>query len=97
MERKTYTFNIDAPECQACSYYTDCKNKRRVACMYLEPLSNPAAASVTRPIIADIAVKHDFQDIKIGENTTITIDLEEMKKKMVEEFNKAIGCALMEG
>lgn len=95
MERKTYTFNIDAPECQACSYYTDCKNKRRVACMYLEPLSNPAAASVTQPIMADIAVKHDFRDIKIGENTTVTIDLEEMKKKMVEDFNKAINCKFL--
>lgn len=97
-ERRKYTFSMDAPECQVCAYYNDCKNKRRVACMYLEPLTNPAAQQqYTQPIVADVMVKHDYRDIKIGENTTVTIDLEEMKKKMVEDIYKAIFCPFMEG
>lgn len=96
-ERKTHTFSMDAPECQVCQYYNDCKYKRRVACMYLEPLTNPAAAEITQPIVADVLLKHDYRDIKIGENTTVTIDLEEMKKKMVDDFYKSIRCPFIGG
>lgn len=90
--RNTYTFSMDAPECIACSEYNSCKNKRRVACMYLEPLTNPAAAEVCQPLVQDMAVKHDYRDIKIGENTTVTIDLEDLKKKMVDDFYKHLNC-----
>ena len=96
-KRKTYRFSMDAPECQVCPNYNDCKHKRRVACMYLEPLTNPAAAEITQPIMADIAVKHDYRAIKIGENTTVTIDLEEMKKKLEEDFYKSIRCSFLQG
>ncbi len=97
MKRRTYTFSMDAPECQCCANYNDCKNKRRVACVYLEPLTNPVATEITQPIVADIAVKHDLRDIKIGENTTVTIDLEEIKKKINEDFYKALRCPWLEG
>lgn len=95
--RVSYTFSMDAPECQVCCQYNECKNKRRVACLYLEPLTNPAAEELTQPIIADIAVKHDYRNIKIGENTTVTIDLEEMKKKLKEDFYKGIRCSFLQG
>lgn len=97
MKRKTYTFSMDAPECQVCQYYNDCKHKRRVTCMYLEPLTNPAAAKITQPLVADVMVKHDYREIKIGENTTVTIDLEEMKKKLKEDIYKAINCSFLQG
>ena len=96
-KRKTFKFSINAPECQVCQYYSDCKNKRRAACMYLEPIASPAAAETTQPIMQDMLVKHDFRDIKAGENTTITIDLEEMKKKLVEDIYKGIGCSFLQG
>lgn len=96
-EGKKYIFSMDAPECQVCQYYNDCKNKRRVSCIWLEPLTNPAAQQSTQPIATDVMVKHDYRNIKIGENTTVTIDLEEMKKKMVEDIYTAIGCPFMEG
>lgn len=96
MKRKTYTFSIDAPECQACQYYIECKHKRRVACMYLEPLTNPAAAEVTQSLVADVMVKHNYRDIKIGENTTVTIDLGEMKKKLKEDIYKSINCSFLQ-
>lgn len=97
MEQKTYTFSIDAPECQVCKYYNDCKHKRRAACMYLEPLVNPVAAEITQPLAADVLVKHDYRNINIGEHTTVTIDLEEMKKKIIEDIYKAIKCPFIGG
>ena len=96
-ERRKYTFSIDAPECRSCSYYNDCKNKRRVACIYLEPLTSSLAERLTQPIVADVMTKHDYRHVKIGENTTITINLEEVKKKMQEDFYKAIGCPFAGG
>lgn len=95
--RVSYTFSMDSPECQACSRYNECKNKRRVACLYLKPLTNPAAEELTQPIIEDIAVKHDYRNIKIGENTTVTIDLEEMKKTLKEDFYNGIRRSFLQG
>lgn len=43
--------------------------------------------------MADMLVKHDYRDIKIAENTTVTIDLEKMKKDLAEDFYKAINCS----
>lgn len=95
--RAHYAFSMDSPECQACGQYDKCKNRRRVACLYLEPLINPAAEELTQPIIADIAVKHDYRNIKIDENTTVTIDLEGMKKKLKEDFYNGIRCSFLQG
>ncbi len=94
-KRKQYTFSMDAPECVKCTEYESCKNKRRVMCMYLEPLTNPVSAEITQPIAENIMAKHDYRDIKIGENTTITIDLKEIEKKITEDFYKAVGCPWM--
>lgn len=96
-EKRKYTFSMDAPECQVCSYYNECKNKRRVACIYLKPLTNHAAGQLEQPISADVLVKHDYRDVKIGEKTTVTIDLEEMKKKMTEDIYKTLSCPFMNG
>ncbi len=97
MGRQKLEFSIDAPECQCCSNYNDCKNKRRVKCIYLEPLTNTVATELTQPIMEDMLVKHDYRNIKVGENTTVTIDLEEMKKKLTEDFYEAIRCSFLQG
>lgn len=96
-ERIKYTFSMDAPECQVCTYYNECKNKRRVACIYLEPLTNHAEQHLEQTVTVDVMAKHDYRDIKFGGNTTVTIDLEEMKKKMTEDIYKAFGCPFMNG
>ena len=58
-----------------------------------------AAASVdcAAPVLADILVKHDYRDIKVGENTTITIDVEELKRQMKKEFYKRLGIGIYPG
>ena len=75
-------------DCQECSYKNDCDKKLMEACAYF---SNPqimadAAAPIAQPIMADIAVKHDYRDIKCGD-MTFTIDIEKYKRRLEERFN----------
>lgn len=53
------------------------------------------AMSEAMPLAQDLAqpllVPHDYRNIKVSENTTITIDLEELKKQLVESHYKKIG------
>lgn len=87
--------------CKHCEHYNDCDNKRMEACAYIipkEPLAQNGNQPLTQPLMQAMAVKHDYRNIKIAENTTITIDIEELKKKMREDFYKNLGCGfLMEG
>ena len=79
--------------CRKCPYVDTCKHKRMEALGYL-PEQNIATSTLS-PLAADMvqpmAVKHDYRDIKIAEGTTVTIDLEELKKKMVEDFYRSVS------
>lgn len=79
--------------CRKCKFRDTCQNKRMEGLMYY-PEKN-MAASVESPIVADmiepVTVKHDYRDIKIAEGMTVTIDLEEIKKRMAQDFYKSIG------
>ena len=85
-------------ECRECPFVSKCDNKRMEAMAYLEP-KVAAAVSVdcASPVLADILVKHDYRDIKVGENTTITIDVEELKRQMKKEFYKRLGIGIYPG
>lgn len=89
----------DSAICKHCPNYDNCSNKKRMeACAYLVPeqaLASPFAESMAEPMIQEMAVKHDFRNIKIAENTTVTIDLEELKKKLEEDFYKQLGCGFL--
>lgn len=79
--------------CRACPFVETCDHKRMEAVGVLSPqlaeaVSVPSEADLLQPM----AVKHDYRDIKIGENTTVTIDLEDLKKKMVDEIYAALGA-----
>ena len=65
---------------------------------YLEPKA-AASASVgyAAPVLEDILVKHDYRDIKVGENTTITIDVEELKRQIKKDFYKQLGIGFYPG
>ena len=78
--------------CRKCQFRDTCQNKRMEGLMYY-PEQN-MAASVASPVVADMiepmAVKHEYRDIKIADGMTVTIDLEEIKKRMVRDFYKGI-------
>lgn len=50
---------------------------------YLEPATAPVVTELTAPLL----VPHDYRNIKVAENTPITIDLEELKRQLAERFN----------
>lgn len=96
-ERQTHTFSMDTPECQACPHRKDCKNKRLVACMYMEPLLSSAAQGSAQSAMEPVIAPHEYRNVKIGESTTVTIDLVEVKRKMQEDFYRALNCGFLGG
>ena len=44
-----------------------------------------------------VMVKHDYRDIKIDASTTVTINLEDIKKQLAEDFYRSQGIGLMLG
>lgn len=91
-------FSKTSDECLQCVYFNDCDKKRLVVCAMKETpiqIAAKVAESVSMPLIEDLVVKHDYRNIKIGENTTLTIDLEDLKKQMEKEFYKSLGCPFM--
>lgn len=49
------------------------------------------AMSATMPLTQPLLVPHDYRNIKVAEDMTVTIDLEELKKQLVENHYKKIG------
>lgn len=47
----------------------------------------PAAQEASQPVL----VPHDYRNVKVAEGTTITIDLEDLKKQLVESYYPQIG------
>lgn len=80
------------PKCKECEHRDDCDEKRMVACAVYNEMAAPVTSELTMPLAQDVMVKHDYRDIKIGENTTVTVDLEEMKKRLTESIYKQLGC-----
>lgn len=60
---------------------------------YLGPATMQAGAEVSQPLL----VAHDCRDVKIDANTTVTIDLEELKKQLEREFYQKTGLGLQFG
>lgn len=57
----------------------------------------PAASIISQDVAAPVMVKHDYRDIKIDASTTVTIDLEDIKKRLAEDFYRSRGIGLMLG
>ncbi len=85
--------------CKTCEYKDNCNKKRMDACGVLEyePLQQPLTESLTQPLQQEYLVKHDYRKIKVDENTAITIDIEGMKKKRIEDIYKSLNCGFLRG
>ena len=85
-------------KCRKCRFASECNNKRMEAMAYLEPsVSAPAMVGAAAPVTENMLEKHDYRDIKLDENTTVTIDLEELKRQMKKDFYRSIGIGLYPG
>lgn len=69
--------------CKECEHRDDCDSKRMEECAYLfEPsLVADIAAPMSQSYAVPIMEPHDYRDIKINKSTTITIDIEDVKKR----------------
>lgn len=81
-----------------CPFASKCSKKRMEAEAYIKPnlaasVAMPSAAEMVQPM----AVKHDYRDIKIDKDTTITIDVEELKKKLEEDIYRKAGIGFYLG
>lgn len=68
--------------CKECKYVDTCNYKRMEALAYMNEASNVAGVNAAESIIQP----HDYRDIKISADVTVTIDLEELKKKLEESM-----------
>lgn len=85
-------------ECQECPFISKCTKKRMQAEVYIEPnLAMPRGMSVSAEMVQPMAAKHDYREIWIGKETTITIDLEELKKQLSKEAYKGLGIGFYPG
>lgn len=85
-------------ECRKCPFVSKCDRKRMEASAYLEPkVSASVSVDCTAPVLADVLVNHDYGDIKVGESTTITIDVEELKRQMKKDFYRKMGIGFYPG
>lgn len=86
-------------KCQKCPHVGTCNEKCKEMCAYMER-SDPCMASAGMPaadyVHADVLVKHDYRDIKIGPTQTITVDLEEQKRQLERDVYKALGGPCLE-
>ena len=67
-------------KCRECKHVDTCEHKR------MESLAHFIEASSMGGVNAAVSIMqpHDYRDIKIDVNTIVTIDLEEIKKKLNE-------------
>lgn len=78
-------------KCITCEYHPYCSKSKSPNCV-LEQIAEQLADSINSPTIK----KHDYRNIKIDENITITVDIEELKKRMSQEAYEVLKQELLE-
>lgn len=62
-----------------------------------EEIVVPLGAGVVMSKTAPPLQPHEYRNVKIGKNTTVTIDLEDIKVRMKVDFYKASGLSITVG
>lgn len=83
--------------CMICPYKDKCDSKRLESCAFVEvekQNSAPLLQENTTSCAAPILRKHLYRDIQLDENTTVTIDLEEIKEQLRKDFYRQAGLGI---
>lgn len=83
--------------CRICPYKDECNNKRLESCAFVEvekQNSAPLLQENTTSCAAPILRKHSYRDIRLAENTTVTIDLMEIKEQLKKDFYRQSGLGI---
>ena len=51
-----------------------------------------AAEGAAQQCAQELLEKHDYRQVNVGNNVTVTIDLERLKKEAIENIYKELGC-----
>lgn len=54
-------------------------------------LAMSATMLLTQDLVQPLLIPHNYRNIKVAEETTITIDFEELKRQLVESYYEKIG------
>ena len=73
--------------CKTCRFRDTCDHKRMEMVGFLEP---PAVVS-QQSQLQELTVPHEYRQIKIAPNTTVTIDLEDFKKEVEKSIAEHAG------
>ena len=82
-----------AKMCRECPFKDKCKNKWLEKEAYLAPVVSPIIENMASPVLK----AHDYRNVKVAENTTVTIDTEELKERMRKEIYRQAGIGLNYG
>ena len=85
-------------KCRACPLMEKCDHKRLEAEAYLEPsVAASAAYPLVEGLVEPVMIEHDYRNVKVAENTVITINLEELKRQIEKEFYNQAGLGIQFG
>lgn len=85
-------------KCRSCPFVSKCNHKKMEFEAYIEPnILQEVRSPVVEEMVQPMLIKHDYRDIKVGENTTITIDVEELKRQMKKDFYRNLGIGFYPG
>ena len=82
-----------AKMCRVCPFKDKCKNKRLQKEAYLAPFTSSIIEDMASPVLK----AHDYRNVKVAENTTVTIDVEDLKERMRKEIYRQAGIGLNYG
>lgn len=82
-----------AKMCRECPFKDKCKNKRLEKEAYLTPNISPIIEDMVSPVLK----AHDYRNVKVAKNTTVTIDVEELKERMRKEIYRQARIGLNYG
>ena len=74
-------------KCAKCPKGETCNHKRMEMVGFLEPTSATANSELSNSAI----VPHKYRQVKIAPNTTVTIDLDDIKKEIEQSIAKQAG------
>ena len=84
--------------CRICHYKDKCDSKTLESCAFADIekryVPAPWTQENTTSCAAPILRKHSYRDIRLDENTTVTIDLEEIKEQLRREFYRKAGLGI---
>ena len=83
--------------CMICPYEDECDNKRLESCAFVEvekQNSAPYTQQNTINFTAPALRKHQYRDIYLDKDTSVTVDLLEIKEQLRKDFYRQLGLGI---